>query len=563
MHITAQCLNVSDRTVWRWLAEATTTPATAARRTDRFEITSELRVLLAYWHGHASAVHRELLARARQAPTPATPPTPPADTDASASGPAAPPPRSALPGGAPLAAVPLLDPVPSPATFLRAVRRDLTAGERAGCRHGHQAARAHDVFATRPRTWRNKVWEADHVQAPLRVDADGTLVHPFVMWFIDCATKAITGLAVTPGTPTRASVQAALRSAIVPTDPYGPFGGLPAHVRFDRGRDFLSRTVTAALTTLDSDITVLPPYSPHLKGSIENLNHCATTMLFTALLGYTPTPPHPRKPPKQPPRKRPDPPPAGPPMMFQAFTTELLSWATWWNTEHHPESLHGATPLQAWQTDPTPPREIPAANLRSLTLEDDAHTRTLTSHGPRFCNRSYLADWMTGQAGRKVTVRFMPHHTHEIEVCDPYGHHLGTAHLADQATDEQLTTLRHARNTRARRLRADAKAAERLRHERFAPASTRPCGHHPNPAHRPGEPHRHHQRPRHDVHPRQRRLRQNHCRLAHGGAGRGLERRTGEPGERQAEPACTHAARNRLAAAHRAAPVYRGKPERN
>ncbi|TXS66005.1 hypothetical protein EAO76_36595 [Streptomyces sp. sk2.1] len=200
VHTTAQCLNVSDRTVWRWLAEATTTPATAAapgaRRTGRFEITPELRVLLAYWHGNASAVHRELLDRARQAPAPAISPSPPADTDtdadASASGPAAPsprPPRNALPGGAPLAAVPLLDPVPSLATFLRAVRRDLTAGERASYRHGPQAARAHDVFATRPRTWRNEVWEADHVQALLclarrRADVlfamlrDGTFYEP-------------------------------------------------------------------------------------------------------------------------------------------------------------------------------------------------------------------------------------------------------------------------------------------------------------------------------------------------------------------------------------------------
>ncbi|MET9499730.1 hypothetical protein [Streptomyces sp. NPDC006552] len=68
---TAQCLNVSERSVWRWLAEATTTPASAARpgarRADRFEIIPEIRVLLAYWHGNASAVHRELLARARTA----------------------------------------------------------------------------------------------------------------------------------------------------------------------------------------------------------------------------------------------------------------------------------------------------------------------------------------------------------------------------------------------------------------------------------------------------------------------------------------------------------------
>ncbi|MET7303983.1 hypothetical protein [Embleya sp. NPDC005575] len=110
------------------------------------------------------------------------------------------------------------------------------------------------------------------------MDADGDLVHPYITWFIDCATKAITGVAVTPGCPTRASVLAALRSAIVCTDAYGPFGGLPEHVRFDRGRDFLSRTVTTALTTLDANITVLPPYSPHLKGSIENLNRATERM---------------------------------------------------------------------------------------------------------------------------------------------------------------------------------------------------------------------------------------------------------------------------------------------
>jgi putative transposase len=159
-------------------------------------------------------------------------------------------------------------------------------------------------------------------------------------------------------------------------------------------------------------------------------------------------------------------------MTFQDFTAELLNWVRWWNTEHHPDALNGLTPLQAWQADPTPLREVPAEDLWSFTLEDDHRTRTITSHGIRFKNRHYLADWMTGQAGRKVTVRFMPHHTHEIEVCTPHGRHLGTAHLAEQATDEQRTALRRARNTRARRLRADAKAAERLRHERFAPATT-------------------------------------------------------------------------------------------
>ncbi|MEV6027783.1 Mu transposase C-terminal domain-containing protein [Streptomyces sp. NPDC052036] len=456
---TAQCLDVSDRTVWRWLAAAAAQPETAARpgarHSDRFEITDEVRVLLAYWHGNASAVHRELVARART-----TAGTKPPEPGTAAAEPGSPP-AAFLPGGAPVAAVPLLDPVPSLSTFLRAVRRDLTAGERAGYRKGPEAARALDVFGKRPRAWRNHAWEADHVQAPLRVEADGELVRPYVTWFIDCATKAVTGLAVTPGCPTRASILAALRSAVLRSDPYGPFGGRPEQVRIDRGKDFLSRTVTAAFEALGTTVDDLPPYSPHLKGSIENLNRCATRMLFAALPGYIPKKP----------RRRPDQGSATPPMSFHDFTDQLLAWVTWWNTEHHPDALNGATPLQAWQADPTPLNDIPPTDVWSFTLEDDGRLRAITSHGVRFQGRDYIAGWMTGQAGRDVTVRFMPHHDHEIEVCDGSGRHLGTAHLADAATPEQLSALRQARSRRARRLRAEAKAAEKLRRDRFAPAT--------------------------------------------------------------------------------------------
>ncbi|MCB5177915.1 hypothetical protein [Streptomyces antimicrobicus] len=122
---------------------------------DRFEVTSQVRVLLAYWRGNASAVHRQLVARAKTA---------------------AGEPVTAVPGGAPTESVPLLDPVPSLSTFLLGVCRDLTAGERAGLAWGPEAARVHDVFGRRPRLWRNQTWESDHVQAPLVVDADGVLV---------------------------------------------------------------------------------------------------------------------------------------------------------------------------------------------------------------------------------------------------------------------------------------------------------------------------------------------------------------------------------------------------
>ncbi|MFI2790877.1 Mu transposase C-terminal domain-containing protein [Kitasatospora sp. NPDC018614] len=461
VRLAGECLGVSERTVWRWLAEASQSPAAAAhpgaRHTGRFEITAEIRVLLAYWHGNASAVHRQLMERAA-----AEVGGPPAQTTGASM--SVPPDLLAVPGGAALSQVPLLDPVPSLSTFLRALRRDLTAGERAGLATGPEAARAHDVFGKRPPSWRNYAWETDHVQAPLLVDTDGDLVRPWITWFIDTATKVITGTAVTPGHPSRASVLAALRAAVVRDEPYGPAGGVPELVRMDRGRDFLSATVTTALGAMGVTVKDLPAYSPHLKGTVESLNRAADRMLFAALPGYSAGPTGPRR------RGR----SAGAvsALSFQDFTAEVLEWTNWWNTAHRPKSLSGRTPLQAWQADPTPVTDISAADLWAFTLEDDGRPRKLTSHGVSWRGRTYVAAWMTGQAGREVRVRYMPHHDHEIEVCDARGRHLGPAHLADAATPEQLQALREARSERARRLRSDAKAAERLRRQRFAPTTS-------------------------------------------------------------------------------------------
>lgn len=81
-----------------------------------------------------------------------------------------------------------------------------------------------------------------------------------------------------PGDPSRESVLAALRSAVLREDPYGPFGGLPEKVRVDRGKDFLSRTVTAAFGLLDVTVEDLPAYTPHLKGTVEGLNRAVESM---------------------------------------------------------------------------------------------------------------------------------------------------------------------------------------------------------------------------------------------------------------------------------------------
>ncbi|HSA50058.1 MAG TPA: transposase family protein [Yinghuangia sp.] len=417
----ARSLEVTERTVWRWLAAAerddaaAAAPGARAPRRDRFVVTPEVRRLLALWKGNVAAVHRELAARAARQSPPAAPP-------------------------------------PSLPTLHRAIHRDLTAGERAGLAGGERAARKHDVFLARPRGWRNQAWEADHVQAPVRVDVDGTPRRPWITWFTDCATNAITGVAVTPGHPSREAVLAALRSAVLREDPYGPFGGLPEKVRVDRGKDFLSRTVTAAFDLLDVTMEDLPAYTPHLKGTVEGLNRAVTPMLLASLPGYVHQPS---------PGKRRSRPKDELLLGFEDFTARLLDWTRWWNTEHRP------APLQAWADDPTPLRDVPAEDLWTFTLED-AGTRKLTTRGVRFRGRDYVGPWMTGHTGIRVRVRHMPHHDHRIEIYHAAtGRYLGPADLADQATKEQINAVQRARAARTRRLTKDLEATQR---ERYAAA---------------------------------------------------------------------------------------------
>ncbi|WP_329309630.1 hypothetical protein [Streptomyces sp. NBC_01262] len=156
VRLMAQSLQVTERTVWRWLAAAehdgaaAVEPGSREQIATRFTVTPEVRRLLALWKGNVAAVHRELVARAAGQSPPAY--------------------------------------VPSLPTLHRAIHRDLDPGERAGLAAGERAARRHDVFLARPRGWRNQVWETDHVQAPVLVDVEGTARRPWITWFTDCAT---------------------------------------------------------------------------------------------------------------------------------------------------------------------------------------------------------------------------------------------------------------------------------------------------------------------------------------------------------------------------------------
>jgi putative transposase len=246
--------------------------------------------------------------------------------------------------------------------------------------------------------------------------------------------------------------------------PYGPPGGLPGVVRIDRGKDFLSRTVASVLAGFAVKVEDLPAYKPHLKGTVETVNGASKVMFMAGLPRYTQAQTLANGRPVD---------PDAPALRFEAFVAELLAWVRWWNTEHEMEVLEGRTPLQAWLADPTPISAVPAGDLRLLMLEDDGRARTIATKGVKWGSRWYVGtSWMTGQVGRAVRLRYMPHHQHEIEVFDANtGEHLGPATLSDQASSEQIAQLRRARAASSRRLRADLNAAERVRRTRYAAAT--------------------------------------------------------------------------------------------
>jgi len=115
-------------------------------------------------------------------------------------------------------------PTPGIDAWRQAFRRRLSPGQRAGLVHGERVRRDYDTYLTRTPQFRNEQWEADHTQLAIAVGL------PTVEWSSrgrpsssDCFSRAIAGYAITV-TPSRESILAALRSAIMVEPPYGPIG---------------------------------------------------------------------------------------------------------------------------------------------------------------------------------------------------------------------------------------------------------------------------------------------------------------------------------------------------
>ncbi|MEU8252245.1 Mu transposase C-terminal domain-containing protein [Nonomuraea sp. NPDC048916] len=446
VRMAAEAQDVSTRTIYRRLREDAPTPP-GKRGRPRYELTDIDRDAFAYYRSVA-ALHRA--------------------REAARAG------RSHV-GGVPTPAEFLAAWADAPPLALRTLQNafaeQTTSGWRAALTTGDAGERRHRGYLQRPEARRNQVWEMDHKNLPIVVLLPrGRSTTPWVTTIIDTGTRVLLGWAVALK-PSSATVLTALRMALVYEPERSPFGAVPALVRYDRGLEFAAHAVQDALRALCVETTRLPAFQPQLKGKIERHNRTIDQMFLSALPGYTEGP---RKasgrlygPIADDARSRAN---AGdqptPPMRIETFVERFAQWVTWYNTEHHHSSLHGLTPLQAWENDDSALHRVPTETLRYLLLA--GKERIVQTAGVRHNNLYYQAPELNGRGGERVAIRYMPHEDRWIDVYQN-GEYRCTATAQRHMSEEQREQHRAEARKQDAELRRQRHRAARITRTVLAP----------------------------------------------------------------------------------------------
>ncbi|WP_331747611.1 Mu transposase C-terminal domain-containing protein (plasmid) [Streptomyces sp. NBC_00853] len=441
----AESLEVSERTVWRWLSSPE--EAAPAER-PRYVLSDTDREAFAFYRGNVAAV-----VRARHAVTAG---------DGRTAG--APVPDFLATGWARAKTV-------AERTLYRAFATEMLPAERAAWKTGESGRRAASVYLRRPDALRGRTWEMDHKQIPLVVlPPKGKAICPWMTTVVDDGTRALLGWAVAV-TPTSGTVFTAMRMAMLHEPGISPFGAVPERVRIDCGLEFAADAVEAALGGLAVVMHRLPAFQPHRKGKVERLNLTIEQMLISQLPGFTGGPRDaggklygPVK--DSVAAKQAAEGQAGGPMRIERFVKRFADWVHWYNTERPHRMLGGRTPIQAWNEDPAPLRRIPADQLRHLLLAGTE--RTIQKDGINFRSFSYVAPELYGRGGQRVQIRYMPHDDRQIEVYVGT-EHMCTAYPTGQLTPEQTEAFRVHARAEAKRLGAERRKASRRARRELAP----------------------------------------------------------------------------------------------
>ena len=296
-------------------------------------------------------------------------------------------------------------------------------------------------------------------------------MRPWLTSVIDDGTRAIVGWAIAL-TPHSGTVLTALRMALVHDPARGPFGGVPALVRVDRGLDFAAEAIRDVLAALVIDCHRLPGHAPHRKGKIERVRRTVEQTLLCGLPGYTDGPRNAAGvlygPISDTPAARAAAETAADtaPMRIERFAAVFGDWVAWYNTARPHAGLAGRTPLQAWNEDRSAVARVDPDRVRHLLLA--GVDRTVDKDGIHFNNLRYLAPQLQGRVGQRMNVRYMPHDDRSVEVYLD-GVHLCTAYPQGQLSEEQVAEFRDHARAETRRLGAARRTAARRARSELVP----------------------------------------------------------------------------------------------
>jgi putative transposase len=356
----ARALDISERTVRRWL-RADLTDLAVQPGPRPYQLTEADRDALADWRGSVAAAWRAQRA-----------------------------------AGAPL---------PALRTFQQAVRRQLSAAERAALADGVEGRRRHAVYLRWEADYRNQIWEADHKRLPVLVLAPKAQrpQTPWVTWFVDAYSRLVMGWAISMH-PSSATSLTALRMGLVVDPERGPWGGVPTILRWDNGLEFAARALTKTAAAFGCVVSPTPPYTPHLKGKVERLHRTITQEFLKSLPFYTGGP------------RAADGTlyGGGSPITLDRFVSDFDTWVQDYNTTRRHRGIGGQTPLERWSTDASPIEQVPTDQLRGMLLADE--DRTVGKDGIHFHRLVYIAPELNGRVGQRVTVHYMPHDPRQIEL---------------------------------------------------------------------------------------------------------------------------------------------------
>ncbi|WP_198931530.1 Mu transposase C-terminal domain-containing protein [Rhizobium rhizosphaerae] len=247
----------------------------------------------------------------------------------------------------------------------------------------------------------NALWQADHTQLDILViDADGSIVRPWLTTVIDDHSRVVAGYMVFVGAPSALHTSLALRQAIwrKSTDCW-PVCGIPDALYVDHGSDFTSNHLDQVAADLRIQLTYSAVGCPQGRGKVERLFGTLNTELLSELPGNI----------------RGGKPVSPPSLSVSELDAAIGRFITiTYNARVH--SSIGTTPLKSWLGDGWLPRMPESLEDLDLLLVMVARPRVVHRDGIHFEGSRYLDPTLASYVGESVTVRYDPRDVGEIRV---------------------------------------------------------------------------------------------------------------------------------------------------